>query len=201
MKTLNVAASVVMGVLLGMVVIGCQSDSPVNVQTDSGIQSEPVIVNTELDGSGPTPIALPRAGTKKPVVSRSVTVTPSQGGSVDAVLEYTSASTGKTVKVHAYLYVPAGAVNGNKTITMTMDTSVVGVQYAPKGLKFTGWSFLLLEAYNLDPIPSGSQIGFYYFNDNGGSEPRTWSSMTTTSTSIKMIGGTVPHFSRYAFGR
>ena len=198
MKKSTRAAAFLVGILSGIMVMGCRNDGPVS-GTVSDHRNNPAIA--ESDCGVVTPISLPRSRGPKPVVTASVIVTPQKGGRVDTVMQYMNASTGQIVLVHAILSVPAGGVNGTKTITMTIDTSVVGVKFGPQGLRFLRVSLFSLEAYNLDPIPSGANIGFYFFDDVGGKEPESWSSMRVTPTSIKMAGGTVPHFSRYAFGR
>lgn len=200
MKASKAVVAILMSVLLGAMMIGCQSDSPVSVPAVPEVQNAPVTGNTELD-CWVTPIALPRSTAPKPVVSRSIEVTSTSGDTVDATLEYTNASTGKTVRVHAIFMVPAGAVSGQKTITMTMDTSVVGVKFAPKGLWFYRTPTLFIEAYNLDPIPWWSSVGLYYFDDYGNAHMQLAGSIVRTPTSLKMVAARIPHFSAYAFGR
>ncbi len=145
-------------------------------------------------------IPLPQGKGKGNLVSSTQLVTPEFGGKITLLANY-RASNGNLVSRAAVFTIPPHAVNRAVSITMTFDTTDAAVQFEPSGLVFNKPASLDFNVTGLGLLQSG--IGFYCIGDNGNVqlEPVLNLLLNLLTGSIDLEGGTVPHFSRYGFGR
>jgi len=147
------------------------------------------------------PLPLPLWG-DSPGASSTSYITRSSGGKVSVSYSYYSILR-KQVRISATLTVPAGAVDKDTYITMSLDDKYVAVNFKPSGLKFNMPAKLDFNATGLDlsVVPIGVPISLY-FVDFLTVEKEKAGSITANRFygSLVCSNGEIPHFSRYAFG-
>lgn len=194
----------VIGIVI-LVMSGCRTDTMTAPSVSGGAAENspapsitiPGLVNNLLTVHL---IPLPQGNGKGNIVSSTQLVTPEFGGKITLLANY-RASNGKLVSRIAVFTVPSHAVNRAVPITMTFDTTNAAVQFEPSGLVFNKPASLDFKVTGLGLLQSG--IGFYCIGDNGNVqlEPVLNLLLNLLTGSIDLEGGTVPHFSRYGFGR
>jgi len=149
-------------------------------------------------------IFYPAGQVSKGKVSDAELVTAKDGGKVNAEFEYTSVD-GKKTHVHAEFQVPKGALNNDVLITMTLDTTVVGVKFQPEGLVFNQPAKLDFHVDHLNQIPDLPPLGFYYVDDGGNFNPVSYENLENhvhpDHSDLNLNDAYIQHFSIYAFGR
>ena len=124
------------------------------------------------------------------------------GGEIILSKFYISAG-GKVIAILADLTVPAGAFEGNKTITVTVDNDYAAVHFYPsmtfaKPLKLTQ-SFTGLDLSNYHT----GTIDFVFIDDNGVVETIRDNGVQINLPQgfVRVLNAKLPHFSRYAWTR
>lgn len=145
-------------------------------------------------------ISLPSGEGKNIPVSTTQTVTRSGGGKLQ--LSYTYKSfLGINVSRTATFTVAPYAVKKNVDVTMSFDTTCLGVRFKPEGLVFSKPALLDFSANGLNIL--NVLYNLYWDDENGN-----YVQMKTDGISINVLTGSltcskaqIPHFSRYGFGR
>ncbi len=202
MKYSHMLVLLFLGGLLGLMMIGCEQDSLV------GIQSEPTI------GQEPDFVAMPKPEPGAPL-SKLITdyemITPEKGGQLRVAFGYnyyTTSGLRKQFQVMLSLTFPPYAVSDTIVAAMTVDDLVlrsrVDILFNPHGSTFLKPAYLDCIVNGMDVAGYAPTDQFYlYYYDNG-----TWVKMITRRIDFRYDqgalmceNGELPHFSRYAFGR
>src|SRR5437867_1619558 len=158
--------------ILTLAMFGCSTkDNPVSRSTVP-VESSPARP-TQLAWQSSAELGVlyyPPGQIEKGHLSDTDLVTPGHGGNVKADFEY-AASAGGKIHVHAELKVPEGAVDHNVLISMTLDTTIVGIHFQPEGLVFNTPASLNFHVNHLNRVEDGPPIGFFYVDDDGNFEP------------------------------
>lgn len=189
---------VVLVTFLAALMGGCsQSSNPVTSPEKSTVASS--TGSTKL--AQPSVIPNPPNSKPWPNVSQTVNCTPLLGGHFDLSYTYTTTSGTKCTREVTFI-VPPLAVSKNTEITMSLDSTCVGVDFQPEGLVFLVPSILNYSVSGLDPAQLQGNVTFDYVG-TGGLVPVVNQLLTVSlsSGSLTMLAGVIPHFSRYAFAR
>ena len=194
----------VLFILCGIVLlVGCSDESspPVSPldQTTMITGENTSVMSTSV---AYVPIKLPNGIGRRTIVSKTVLFTKSGGGTMSLSYDYTT-DLGKTCQRSATLSLPANAVTQDVKITMSYDTVNACVNFKPNGLAFIVPGSLSFTVSALDLV-SNPLKGYYVWNDTYSTvEQLTFTGLSTdlTNGSITLMGGKVPHFSKYGFGR
>ena len=210
--------------------VGCDQANPVGSAQSSQAVSQPTVTPTTLSVSGDgeslslgdggssssdytTPdyeslqfITLPnREGTSSGNKSASGLVSASLGGTLSLNYSYKT-STGQIVRVAATFSVAPGALKRDTYISFQMKDGHLGFNFSPEGLVFARPALLNVQVTGLSSsnLASGSQVYCQWWN----AVDEVWVRMdattilsSTATGSFSCLGGKIPHFSEYAFGR
>jgi hypothetical protein len=147
----------------------------------------------------PTPILKNDPGT-----SSTGLMTSKYGGRVRVNYGYSSVG-GERVGLSATFTVPAGAIDKDTYVTMSLDDKYIGLKFKPGGLKFRVPAELDFSVSGLDlsSVPFGKSVSLYYVDFLTS----TFEKVNASGVSVGKFHGTIVcnnaqinHFSRYAFG-
>ena len=183
-KVLSVAA------VLMVLFVGCSKDVNINSPVQDQVTEE-FVTRTGSQGLS-----------SEATFSTSKVIDGSKGGLLQIGDQWTTQS-GKQGSVYAYLYFPAGAFSGIKTITMTVDNGKLTGTFGP-GMSFSKpVSFSVLFAGVNLSNQTQSQYTFVYY-DTAGKKYEISSSyiyFDRTKGVLGILNAQLPHFSRYGFIR
>jgi hypothetical protein len=177
---------------------GCsQSSNPVTTPEKTTLTSG----NPSTKVATPSVIPNPPNSKPWPNISQTVNCTPLLGGNFSLSYSYKTTSGTTCTRTVSFL-VPPLAVNKNTEITMSLDSTCVGVDFQPEGLVFLVPSILNYSVTGLDESQLQGNVTFDYVG-TGGLVPVVNQLLTVSlqEGSITMLAGIIPHFSRYAFAR
>jgi hypothetical protein len=147
----------------------------------------------------------PPASGRQTVVSTTGKITAANGGTLQLTYSYKTLLGLIACTRKATFTVPAGAVKKDVTVSMTFDTTYVGVRFSPEGLVFSKPAYLDMSSTGLDlsRILALGSPNLYYDDEKGNYEEQKAQSITISllTGSLTCKKGEIPHFSRYAFGR
>ena len=200
--------------MMATVLFGCSDQSnPVGPAETLGVVTTSTIAKPKvppkakpkfLSKAKPNVLAVDAPDTN--IVSVSKAIVASVGGSVRLQGAFANAS-GDLVTYDLSILFPAGALPGNTTISISIDKTTFAdnglVTFGPHGIVFNTPGTLSLKATNIDFVKKNQTVSLYYDN-NGVMElmPYSWGSVTKKKSVTSVVASaTIPHFSRYAFGR
>ncbi|HLX11340.1 MAG TPA: hypothetical protein VKS81_00875 [Bacteroidota bacterium] len=202
MKLQNRVLAAILCALVIFGAMGCNTSNPVDV---SNTGRAPVVRSGNILGSLlglVSPLLLPSGNGKGKIVSVQQNCSPN--GTTSMSLSYTYGGLlGLPVTRTATFTVPAGALNNTTSITMSFDTTSAMVHFEPEGLVFNTPCKLDFSIGGLGNLLNLSGVGFYYVDNNGVGTPMLTQSLIVNPLfgTVTMKGGSVPHFSGYAFAR
>jgi hypothetical protein len=115
--------------------------------------------------------------------------------------KYYISDTGDSIFIKVDLTIPAGAFNGNKLISMTVDSEYAVVHFSPEMVfADTLRLFQTFEGLNLEEYPTGT-IDFVYVNTNGSVEliKKNGMQLVVPQGIVRVQNAKLLHFSRYGW--
>ncbi len=186
--------------LVGIFLTSCQDDSSI-LQSDSELDGTTIlIVNENLEEH----IDIVFEYTKvKDNFARTYIIIGDKGGKI--IEKHTWTNGTETLKLEAYLTIPAGAFEDTLTFDMVVDPNLLSVEFHPTpftfnvpiilDLKFKGIS----EDYKID----SDSLDFQYYKVDGTFEEVDYKSVEwdPIDREIKVFDAELHHFSRYGWTR
>jgi hypothetical protein len=195
MKTLTVAASVVMVVLLGLV-LGCGTDNSVAPGS-----SDNASLGTEVQ---PNWIVLPPAS--HPSLAKTTSVSRWINGSDESLIEINTGYAGGPfgwISITANARFQRNSFVGQRYVTMSVNDQYGSADFSPSGTWLRPVIYNLtimgLDLSTVDP----SKVKFVYMAPNGQYYAAVCQQIFVERQSgkLQVINAQLPHFSRYGFGR
>jgi hypothetical protein len=178
---------------------GCEPSNDQIVNTPDNISSSALFLNVNCEL-----IPLPE---KSPLWVDSVfTMSNEIDGSVGGRMlmkKYYFSDTGDSIFIKADLTIPAGAFNGTKLISMTVDNEYAVIHFSPEMVfADTLRLFQTFEGLNLEEYPTGT-IDFVYVNTNGSVEliKKNGMQLVVPQGIVRVQNAKLLHFSRYGWIR
>jgi len=175
--------------------LGCDSSPDLSVNS---IENNPTVITTFEK------IELPNSSAiwKDSLITMSQTIDGSVGGRL-IIDKYYLSENGDSIKVKVDLIIPAGAFQGTKTITITVDQTDAAVHFYPAmAFDDTLRLFQSFEGLNLDGYSTGT-IDFVYIRDDGKAEllKKNGIQIILPQGIMRVQNAKLIHFSRYGWVR
>ena len=178
---------------------GCEPTNDQIINTPDNISSSPLFLNVNCEL-----IPLPE---KSPLWVDSVfTMCREIDGSVGGRMimeKYYISGIGDSVFIKADLRIPAGAFNGTKLISMTVDSEYAVIHFSPEMVfEDTLRLFQTFEGLNLEEYPTGT-IDYMYVNTNGSVDliKKNGMQIVVPQGIVRVQNAKLLHFSRYGWVR
>jgi hypothetical protein len=176
---------------------GCEPSNDQIVNVPDNISSPALFLNVNCEL-----IPLPE---KSPLwIDSLLTMSKEIDGSVGGKMlmqKYYISDTGDSIFIKVDLTIPAGAFNGNKLISMTVDSEYAVVHFSPEMIFVdTLRLFQAFEGLNLEEYPTGT-IDFVYVNTNGTVEliKKNGMQVVVPQGIVRVQNAKLLHFSRYGW--
>ena len=139
------------------------------------------------------------------IITVSKRILANDGGTVSLQGGFTGTN-GKDVIYEASIVFPAGALPADTTISITIEKisfqENADVTFGPCGLFFNIPGELTLNATNVQIAEKSTEVRLLYWNhETWEPMPDSWGHFTKKHKGTVEAGASIPHFSRYAFGR
>lgn len=178
---------------------GCEPSNDQVVNVPDNISSSALFLNVNCEL-----VPLPQ---KSPLWNDSIlTMSKEIDGSVGGKMlmqKYYIADTGDSIFIKADLTIPAGAFNGTKIISMTVDSEYAVIHFSPEMVfADTLRLFQAFEGLRLEEYPTGT-IDFVYVSSNGTVEliKKNGIQIVVPQGIVRVQNAKLLHFSRYGWIR